>query len=140
MTFSLIPIWAFTDLPLVTAERAVERSQIIHPAFRHTAIHSVAYYILLNGVVHVAQDIAFVILASVSLVTYSIASLFNRFPIMCITLVWFDQNVHPIQSVGTALTFLWLWFYNNAKGEIARVETRRLGVWASHSSRPRTHR
>ena len=142
MTFSLIPIWAFTDFPLLMAEHAVERSQIIHPAFRHTAIHSVAYYMLLNGVVYVAQDIAFVILASVSPVTYSIASasLFNRFSIMCITLVWFNQNVHPIQSVGTTLAFLCLWIYNTAKGEIARVETRGLGVWALHSSRPRTHR
>jgi len=75
------------------AEHAVERSQIIHPAFRHNAIYPVAYFILLNGVVRFAQDIAFVILASVSPVTYSIASLFNRFAIMYITLVWFNKNV-----------------------------------------------
>ena len=72
---------------------------------------------LLNGVVHVAQDIAFVILASVLPVTYSIASLFNRIAIMCITLVWFNQNVHPIQSVGTALTLLWLCFTTMPRGK-----------------------
>ncbi len=99
---------------------------------RHTATHSVAYYTFLNGVVHFAQNIiAFIILASVSPVTYSIASLFKRVAVICIALVWFNQQVHPIQGVGIALTFLGLWMYNNAKGDIARGETRRRGIEAS---------
>jgi solute carrier family 35 protein E1 len=127
----MVPIWAFTDLPVFMAEQAAEPSHIIHPAHGHTATHSVAYYMFLNGVVHFAQNIiAFVILASVSPVTYSIASLFKRVAVICIALVWFNQHVHIIQGVGIALTFLGLWMYNNAKGDIARGETRRRGVEA----------
>jgi len=139
MTFFLIPIWAFTDFPLLMAEHAIGRSQIIYPAFRHTAIHSVAYYILLNGVVHVAQDIAFVIRVCITrdlLDCLALQLVCHNVHHACLV----QSNVHPIHSVGTVLTFLWLWFYNNAKGEIARGETRRLGVWALHSSRPRMHR
>ncbi|KAI0306106.1 triose-phosphate transporter family-domain-containing protein [Multifurca ochricompacta] len=127
----MIPIWVFTDLPLLMAARATEPGHITHPAHGHTATHSVTYYTLLNGIVHFAQNIiAFVILASVSPVTYSIASLFKRVAVICIALVWFNQRVHPIQGIGIALTFLGLWMYNNAKGDIARGETRRRGVEA----------
>jgi solute carrier family 35 protein E1 len=70
-----------TILPMYT-------SGIIHPIHRLTATHSVAYYTFLNDVVHFAQNItAFIILASVSPVTYSIASLFKRAAVICITLV-----------------------------------------------------
>jgi solute carrier family 35 protein E1 len=128
----MIPIWVFTDLPLLIAAQGAAPGHIIHPAHRHTATHSVAYNIFLNGIVHFAQNIvAFIILASVSPVTYSIASLFKRVAVICIALVWFSQHVHPIQGVGIALTFLGLWMYNNAKGDIARGETRRRGIEAS---------
>lgn len=127
----MVPIWAFTDLPLLMAARA-EPGRITHPAHGHAATHSVAYYTFLNGIVHFAQNIiAFVILASVSPVTYSIASLFKRVAVICIALVWFNQRVHPIQGLGIGLTFLGLWMYNNAKGDIARGETRRRGVEAA---------
>jgi solute carrier family 35 protein E1 len=128
----MIPIWVFTDLPVLMAARAADPSHIIQPTSRQTATHSVAYYTFLNGVVHFAQNIiAFIILASVSPVTYSIASLFKRVAVICIALVWFNQHVHLVQGVGIALTFLGLWMYNNAKGDIARGETRRRGVQAS---------
>lgn len=124
----MVPIWAFTDLPLLMA---AEPAHITHPARGHVT-HSVTYNTLLNGIVHFAQNIiAFVILASVSPVTYSIASLFKRVAVICIALVWFNQHVHPLQGVGIALTFLGLWMYNNAKGDIARGETRRRGVEAA---------
>jgi len=51
-------------------------------------------------------NITFVILAFVSPVTYSIASLFKRIAIICIALVWFNAHVHPIRGVGIALTLL----------------------------------
>jgi len=128
----MVPIWAFTDLPLLMAAQAVEPGYITHPPHGHTTTHSVAYYAFLNGIVHFAQNIiAFVILASVSPVTYSIASLVKRVAVICIALVWFNQHVHPIQGVGIGLTFAGLWMYNNAKGDIARGETRRRGVEAA---------
>ena len=125
----MIPIWVFTDLPLLMAAQAAEPGHIVHPARGHAAVHSVTYYTFLNGIVHFAQNIiAFIILASVSPVTYSIASLFKRVAVICIALVWFNQHVHPLQGTGIGLTFLGLWMYNNAKGDIARGETRRRGV------------
>ena len=52
------------------------------------------------------KNITFVILAFVSPVTYSIASLFKRSTIICIALVWFNAHVHPIQGVGISLLLL----------------------------------
>jgi len=128
----MIPIWTFTDLPLLMAARAAEPGHIAHPARGHAVTHSVTYNIFLNGIVHFAQNIiAFIILASVSPVTYSIASLFKRVAVICIALVWFNQHLHPVQGVGIGLTFMGLWMYNNAKGDIARGETRRRGVEAA---------
>jgi solute carrier family 35 protein E1 len=128
----MIPIWAFTDLPLLIDGQATEPGHITHPAHGHVATHSVTYYTIINGIVHFAQNIiAFIILASVSPVTYSIASLFKRVAVICIALVWFNQHVHLLQGVGIGLTFLGLWMYNNAKGDIARGETRRRGVEAA---------
>ena len=127
----MVPIWVFTDLPLLIAVQTAEPGHIMHPAHEHASTHSVAYYTFLNGIVHFAQNIiAFIILSSVSPVTYSIASLFKRVTVICIALVWFNQHVHPLQGVGIALTFLGLWMYNNTKGDIARGETRRRGVEA----------
>jgi solute carrier family 35 protein E1 len=128
----MIPIWAFTDLPLLMVAQAAEPSRITQPAHGQDTAHSVTYYAFLNGIVHFAQNIiAFIILASVSPVTYSIASLFKRVAVICIALVWFNQHLHPLQGVGIGLTFLGLWMYNNAKGDIARGETRRRGVEAA---------
>ncbi|KAI9448777.1 TPT-domain-containing protein [Lactarius psammicola] len=127
----MVPIWVFTDLPVFVAMQTAEPGHVKHPAHEHASTHSVAYYTFLNGIVHFAQNIiAFIILASVSPVTYSIASLFKRVAVICIALVWFNQHVHPFQGVGIGLTFLGLWMYNNAKGDIARGETRRRGVEA----------
>jgi solute carrier family 35 protein E1 len=124
----MVPIWVFTDLPVFLA---AQPGHVTHPAHEHASTHSVTYYMFLNGIVHFAQNIiAFIILASVSPVTYSIASLFKRVAVICIALVWFNQHVHPLQGMGIGLTFLGLWMYNNAKGDIARGETRRRGVEA----------
>ncbi|KAI0047843.1 TPT-domain-containing protein, partial [Auriscalpium vulgare] len=127
----MIPIWVFTDLPLFLAASSAEPGHVAHPSHGHSAHHSVAYYMILNGTVHYAQNIiAFVILASVSPVTYSIASLVKRVVVICMAIVWFSQSVHPVQGVGIALTFAGLWMYNNAKGDVERGENKRRGVEA----------
>ncbi|KAI0316018.1 triose-phosphate transporter family-domain-containing protein [Amylostereum chailletii] len=124
----MIPIWASTDLPLFLAATP---DHISHPAHGHSAPHSTAFYMLMNGTVHFAQNIiAFVILASVSPVTYSIASLIKRVAVICIAIVWFAQRVHPVQAAGIALTFVGLWMYNGAKGDVERGEKKRRGVEA----------
>ncbi|KAI0060730.1 TPT-domain-containing protein [Artomyces pyxidatus] len=127
----MIPIWVFTDLPLFLAAAEAAPDHVTHPAKGHSAHHSVAYYMFLNGTVHYGQNIiAFIILASVSPVTYSIASLVKRVAVICMAIVWFNQSVHPVQAVGIAMTFVGLWMYNNAKGDVERGENRRRGVEA----------
>ncbi|EIW79142.1 TPT-domain-containing protein, partial [Coniophora puteana RWD-64-598 SS2] len=125
MAFALmIPIWLFTDLPALM--RAVdEPMHVPHPKTGHEAPHSLVYYFFMNGTVHYAQNIiAFVILSSVSPVTYSIASLIKRVAVICIAIVWFSQSVHPVQGFGIGMTFMGLWMYNRAKGDVERGENK----------------
>ncbi|KAJ6565986.1 triose-phosphate transporter family-domain-containing protein [Mycena sp. CBHHK59/15] len=113
----MIPIWVYYDLPrlLVNSSAAASPSK--------ESPHSVAYYFFMNGTVHFAQNIiAFVILASTSPVTYSIASLIKRVAVICIAIVWFSQSIHPVQGGGILLTFTGLYMYNNAKSDVERGE------------------
>jgi solute carrier family 35 protein E1 len=117
----MIPIWTTYDLPVFLTHP----EHIAHPTHGHTTPHSVSYYFFMNGTVHFAQNlIAFVILASTSPVTYSIASLIKRVVVICIAIVWFSQSVHPVQGVGILLTFAGLYMYNTAKGDVQRGESR----------------
>ncbi|KAI1793501.1 TPT-domain-containing protein [Ganoderma leucocontextum] len=116
----MIPIWVYYDLPVLLS---VDESHIVHPSHGHETPHSVTYYFIANGTVHFAQNIiAFIILASTSPVTYSIASLIKRVAVICIAIVWFAQSVHPIQAVGITMTFFGLYMYNNAKGDVEKGE------------------
>ncbi|TFY73734.1 hypothetical protein EWM64_g10278, partial [Hericium alpestre] len=125
----MIPIWLYTDFPLLMASS--EPGHVSHPSHGHSATHSVTYYFFANGTVHFAQNIiAFIILSSVSPVTYSIASLIKRVAVICMAIVWFNQQVHPVQGLGIGLTFFGLWMYNNAKGDVERGENKRRGVEA----------
>lgn len=127
MAFALmIPIWCFTDLPLLAAD------SVKHPTRGHEAPHSIPYYFFMNGTVHFAQNIiAFVILSSTSPVTYSIASLIKRVAVICIAIVWFNQNVHPMQGLGIGMTFLGLYMYNTAKSDVERGENKMRRVEAT---------
>ncbi|KAH9940863.1 TPT-domain-containing protein [Epithele typhae] len=116
----MIPIWAYYDLPVFLASSA---EHVTHPTHGHSTPHSVAYYLIANGTVHFAQNIiAFVILASTSPVTYSIASLIKRVAVICIAIVWFAQAVQPLQGFGIAMTFAGLHMYNNAKSDVDKGE------------------
>ena len=117
MAFTLmIPIWSFTDLPRLLA---VDSSLVTPP----TREISVACHFFLNGTVHFAQNIiAFVILSATSPVTYSIASLIKRVAVICIAIIWFNQNVHPVQGFGIGMTFAGLYMYNTAKSDVERGE------------------
>ncbi|KAI0331622.1 TPT-domain-containing protein [Cubamyces sp. BRFM 1775] len=125
MAFMLmIPIWVYYDLPALLAASA-DPTHVAHPSHGHGASghHSVLYYFVANGTVHFAQNIiAFVILASTSPVTYSIASLIKRVAVICIAIVWFAQPVHPVQAVGITMTFVGLYMYNAAKGDVEKGE------------------
>ncbi|KAJ7091522.1 triose-phosphate transporter family-domain-containing protein [Mycena belliarum] len=112
----MVPIWLYYDLPTLLSRTS---SAVAGEA----PVHSVWYYFFMNGTVHFAQNIiAFVILASTSPVTYSIASLIKRVAVICIAIVWFTQPIHPVQGAGILLTFGGLYMYNNAKSDVERGE------------------
>lgn len=118
----MIPIWLYHDLPALLSAQ-VDPAHVAHPTHGHATPHSVTYYFIANGTVHFAQNIiAFVILASTSPVTYSIASLIKRVAVICIAIVWFAQPVHGLQAVGITMTFVGLYMYNNAKGDVEKGE------------------
>ncbi|VDB99904.1 unnamed protein product [Peniophora sp. CBMAI 1063] len=126
----MIPIWLCTDLPAFLAASG-DPTHVAHPSHAREATHGVPLYLFMNGTVHFGQNIiAFIILASVSPVTYSIASLFKRVAVICIALVWFSQSLHVVQMLGIGLTFFGLWLYHGAKGDVARGEAARRGVEA----------
>jgi solute carrier family 35 protein E1 len=68
---------------------------------------------LFNGTFHFAQSlVAFTLLAMVSPVTYSVASLIKRVFVICFAIIWFGNRVTGLQGVGIALTFLGLYLYD----------------------------
>ncbi|PVG03118.1 TPT-domain-containing protein [Serendipita vermifera] len=128
----MVPIWLYYDfVPLInhassgSIVAANRHVHAIHPDDDEANVvrHSVAFYFFANGTVHFLQNvIAFAILATTSPVTYSIASLIKRIAVICIAIVWFAQSIHPIQGFGICLTFVGLWMYNRAKGDVERGE------------------
>ncbi|KDQ61329.1 hypothetical protein JAAARDRAFT_30746 [Jaapia argillacea MUCL 33604] len=128
--FLMIPIWLYTDLPALRA--ASNEVYAGHPMTGHSHPHSVTYYFFMNGTVHFAQNfIAFIILASTSPVTYSIASLIKRVVVICVAIVWFSQSVHLVQGVGIVLTAGGLWMYNTAKESVDKGESKMRRVEAA---------
>ncbi|KAK0741679.1 triose-phosphate transporter family-domain-containing protein [Apiosordaria backusii] len=70
---------------------------------------------IFNGTFHFGQNIlAFVLLSTVSPVTYSVASLLKRVFVIFVTLVWFRNPTTRVQAVGIGLTFLGLWMYDRS--------------------------
>ncbi|KAG6869207.1 hypothetical protein C0993_009070 [Termitomyces sp. T159_Od127] len=127
----MAPLWLYHDLPLLYAS-VTDPSHVTHTESGHEIPHSVMYYIFMNGTVNFAQNIiAFVILSSTSPVTYSIASLIKRVAVICIAIVWFNQQVHPVQGFGIILTFTGLYLYNNAKSDVEKGEKKMRRVEAA---------
>ncbi|KAK4465932.1 triose-phosphate transporter family-domain-containing protein [Cladorrhinum samala] len=68
-----------------------------------------------NGTFHFGQNIlAFVLLSTVSPVTYSVASLIKRVFVITIAIIWFRSKTTNLQAVGIALTFLGLYLYDRS--------------------------
>ena len=135
----MIPVWLYYDFPkLMAAYYAPKHYTYLggDDDERAAATHSAVYYFFLNGTVHFAQNIiAFIILASTSPVTYSIASLIKRVAVICIAILWFAQPVHPIQAIGIAMTFTGLYMYNQAKGDVEKGEHKMRRVEAARDMR-----
>lgn len=135
----MIPVWLYYDLPkLMAAYHAPKHYTYLggDDEEEAAALHSIIYYFFLNGTVHFAQNIiAFIILASTSPVTYSIASLIKRVAVICIAIVWFAQSVHPVQAIGIIMTFTGLYMYNQAKGDVEKGEHKMRRVEAARDMR-----
>ncbi|KAK4205652.1 triose-phosphate transporter family-domain-containing protein [Triangularia verruculosa] len=70
---------------------------------------------IFNGTFHFGQNIlAFVLLSTVSPVTYSVASLLKRVFVIFVALVWFRSPTTKLQAVGICLTFLGLYLYDRS--------------------------
>ena len=135
----MIPVWLYYDLPkLMAAYYAPKHYTYLggDDEQRAATIHSVIYYFFLNGTAHFAQNIiAFIILASTSPVTYSIASLIKRVAVICIAILWFAQPVHPVQAIGIVMAFTGLYMYNQAKGDVEKGEHKMRRVEAARDMR-----
>ncbi|KAI5283639.1 suppressor of loss of ypt1 [Ascosphaera aggregata] len=66
-----------------------------------------------NGATHFAQNIlAFILLSTISPVSYSVASLIKRVFVIVVSIVWFGNPTTTAQALGIALTFLGLYLYD----------------------------
>ncbi|CDZ98529.1 tpt-domain-containing protein [Phaffia rhodozyma] len=116
----MVPLWLYSDALNILADSADRAALVPAPPSR---TKTVLYYFVLNGSSHFLQNVlAFTILSSTSPVTYSIASLVKRIVVIVMAIVWFRQTVHPIQALGIGLTFVGLYMYQNAKGEVEKME------------------
>lgn len=109
MAFALmIPIWLLRESTLVYTEGIS---------------WAIAFELFFNGTSHAAQNVlAFTLLSMVSPVTYSIASLIKRIFVIVVAIAWFGQSTNLVQALGICLTAAGLWLYDQAKGDVARIE------------------
>ena len=130
----MIPIWLYSDSSALLSTflsplPSPSHSSASVAALQQAAQPSLILSFFLNGTVHFAQNLlAFSILAKTSPVTYSIASLVKRIAVICLAIIWSGQIVTKVQGCGMALTFLGLWMYNRAKGEVEKGERKRGAV------------
>ena len=108
---SMFPFWLFSDgQTLFTLQASLPSTRLV-------------ILFLLNGLSHFAQNVlAFTLLAKVSPITYSIASLFKRIFVISASIVYFKDQVNIYQGLGISLTFVGLWLYNTARKDVATKE------------------
>lgn len=84
-----------------------------HPqAFDHGRL---ALEFIFNGTFHFGQMImSFIILSTITPVSYSVASLIKRVVVVVFAIVWFQNPTTNLQAFGIALTFAGLYFYDRA--------------------------
>jgi solute carrier family 35, member E1 len=109
-----VPMWLWAESPSLFGE--ITSGGVAFLPSEKTNIVSTQMLVIefiFNGSFHFAQNIlAFVLLAMVSPVTYSVASLVKRIFIILTGIFWFQQDTNSIQAVGLGLTFLGLYLYD----------------------------
>jgi solute carrier family 35 protein E1 len=79
---------------------------------------------ILNGICHFTQSLAaFILLSTVSPVTYSVASLVKRVFVVLFSIIWFGNRLTSIQWLGIILTFFGLYLYDRTSD--AKADRRR---------------
>lgn len=130
--FLMIPIWLYTDgsaLLSVYLNGTVPLHSASYIPTETSSSGQLLISFLINGSVHFAQNLlAFSLLARTSPVTYSIASLVKRIAVICLAIIWSGQHVTLTQGLGMTLTFVGLWMYNRAKGDVDKGEKKRANV------------
>ncbi|KAK4165053.1 triose-phosphate transporter family-domain-containing protein [Cladorrhinum sp. PSN259] len=116
MAFILtVPIWFWSEGFHILTDFLYDGSvdlTVAPNSFDHGRL-TVEY--IFNGTFHFGQNIlAFVLLSTVSPVTYSVASLIKRVFVITIAIIWFRSSTTRLQAVGISLTFLGLYLYDRS--------------------------
>lgn len=115
------PIWFFSEgYPLIADLFRDGSVELSHKKGTLNHGELVGEFIF-NGISHFAQNIlAFVLLSSISPVSYSVASLIKRVFVIAVAIVWFGNSTTPIQAFGICLTFIGLYLYDrNSHDDVA---------------------
>jgi hypothetical protein len=93
------------------------------------------YLFFLNGLTQFTQAIlAFSVLAMVSPITYSIASLCKRIFVITASIIYFRDSVSFVQGSGIITTFVGLYLYNKAEQDVNQGEEKILAMHRSNST------
>ncbi|KAJ3275848.1 suppressor of loss of ypt1 [Terramyces sp. JEL0728] len=122
----MIPIWLYSDgKDLANAEA---------PSFKLVGLF------LAKGVTHFSQSMfSFSILAMVSPITYSIASLCKRIFVITASIAYARDHVDFIQGIGIITTFVGLWMYQKAGKQVADAERQMKTLSQRRYSLPKFH-
>lgn len=93
------------------------------------------YLFFMNGITQFFQAIlALSVLAMVSPITYSIASLCKRIFVITASIIYFRDSVSFVQGSGIIITFLGLYLYHKAELDVNQGEEKVLAIHRRNSS------
>nr|UJH94580.1 ST.21 [Starmerella bombicola] len=100
-----LPIWLLSD-----GVKAMRYDFELHNGGTFSQLF---FLCTLNGFSHFCQNLlSFMILGTISTVTYSIASLLKRVFVMSAAILWFGQKITVAQGWGICITFVGLYMYD----------------------------
>lgn len=117
------PVWIYSESSTILTALSSGTALATHDRHGNPVTITTATLlanIFFNGIVHFGQNIiAFILLAMVSPVTYSVASLIKRIFVIVMAIVWFGAagKTTMMQWVGIGLTFFGLYLYDRAGDE-----------------------
>ena len=121
----MIPLWIYSD-GVFSPPRTITNKLGVDELKGWTLpnLHVTSLFFL-NGLSYFLQNVlAFTLLSQISPVTYSVASLLKRIFVIVSAMFWFKDSVTWTQLLGITVTFVGLWMYQGAKGDVARGEAK----------------